>query len=358
MAGERINHDAIRLLVYSLAIEQPTFTAPALSKMSHLPVSALSQRMPPSRQPGGQEMVFQANVRPDYQQQSAESNSRQRTSQAELYAKKPWMKNPQMLEGIVPDSEREGTNEDGIPRKLAWLAKHGYTIHTYEEMLTARIPAPQISRKERRRYLIERKKVIYENARFAREAAQSTERHPTTGPATTTSPRSAYSQSSHRHHTPEPAYSAPSPYPSGNSSRHGSVAPMSRHQSVAPQTGHNDQFDTASWMDASFGQVDPAFLPEAALPPDAVLMAEINELFTPEEQVMYGFVQPGHEQYMNVPDAYWQQGQAGGPQNAYSLYNQTGSCQAQYPRGMVVPEFPNYPAGQGGSSYGSSQYRR
>ncbi|KDN50313.1 hypothetical protein RSAG8_01649, partial [Rhizoctonia solani AG-8 WAC10335] len=251
--------------------------------MSQLPVTALNARVPVSRRPGGQESVWQASVPQAYHQHSAGHRAPHSSND-----NKPWLQSPEMFEGLVPASEREGTNSDGIPRKLAWLAKNGYTVHTYEEILSSRTPAPQISRKERRRLLMERKKVIYDNAKYAHaeaKATKSSRRQPPTGPATSTAPRSAYS------HQPSPA---PERYPS--------EAPMMPYQAPAPV----QQLDPSQWMDSSFYEIDPAFLPDAALPFDpAALMAEVNELFTHEEQIAYGLVPQGY--YQGQPEQYYQQ---------------------------------------------------
>ncbi|CAE6422417.1 unnamed protein product [Rhizoctonia solani] len=272
--------------------------------MSQLPVSALSARVPVSRRPGGQESVWQANV-----PQGPHSTSSRPPH--DPHANKPWLKSPEMFESLVPASEREGTNSDGVPRKLAWLAKNGYTVHTYQEILSSRTPAPQISRKERRRLLVERKKVIYENARFAHEEAKSSRssrKQPPTGPATSMTSRSAYS------HQPSPA---PERYPS--------EAPMMSYEAPIPV----QQLDPSQWMDSSFYEIDPAFLPDAALPFDpAALMAEVNDLFTHEEQIAYGLVPQGY--YQGQYGAYPQQGQYAGNQ---------------------VPEFPAYSGAQGVNSY-------
>ncbi|KAG8691337.1 hypothetical protein FRC11_004894 [Ceratobasidium sp. 423] len=283
--------------------------------MSQMPVTALSARVAPSRRPGGQESVWQANVPQAYHQHSADPRTTYDPN-----ASKPWLKNPEMLESLVPASEREGTNSDGIPRKLAWLAKNGYTVHTYEEILSSRTPAPQISRKERRRLLMERKKVIYENTKFAHETAKAkrpSRKQPPTGPATIMAPRGAYS------HEPSPA---PERYPS--------EAPMMPYDAPSPA----QQLDPSQWMDSSFYQVDPAFLPNAALPLDPALMAEMNDLFTQEEQVAYGLVP--QEFYQAQPEQYYQ--------HQYNAYPQQG----QYPGNVAVPEFPTYPSGN------SYNYRR
>ncbi|CAE6411213.1 unnamed protein product [Rhizoctonia solani] len=282
--------------------------------MSQMPVTALSARVAASRRTGGQESVWQADVPQAYHQHSADPRTTYDPN-----ASKPWLKNPEMLESLVPASEREGTNSHGIPRKLAWLAKNGYTVHTYDEILSSRTPAPQISRKERRRLLIERKKVIYENAKFAHEAAKAkspSKRQLPTGPTTSTIPRSAYS------HEPSPA---PERYPS--------EAPMMPYDVPSPA----QQLDPSQWMDSSFYQIDPAFLPDAALPLDPALMVEMNDLFTQEEQVAYGLVPQGFHQ---TQEQYYQQ--------QYNTYPQQG----QYSRNVTVPEFPTYP---GSNSY---NYRR
>ena len=95
--------------------------------MSQLPVTALLKAIPASRQTAGQTINWQADVPPDYLRVPTPPELRQ-DIQDELNARKPWLKNPAMLDGIVPESERHGNNEDGIPRKLAWLAKNGYTV--------------------------------------------------------------------------------------------------------------------------------------------------------------------------------------------------------------------------------------
>jgi hypothetical protein len=89
--------------------------------MSQLPVTALSQRIAPSHRPGGQESVWQADVQPDYQHQTDSKGSKG------VGSRRPRSEGPKALDDLVPKSERKGLNEDGIPRKLAWLAKHGRT---------------------------------------------------------------------------------------------------------------------------------------------------------------------------------------------------------------------------------------
>ncbi|CAE6428800.1 unnamed protein product [Rhizoctonia solani] len=288
--------------------------------MSQLPVTALNAQVAPSRRMGGQESVWQADVSQTYHQHSADPHSSYNPN-----ASKPWLKNPESLESLVPASEREGTNSDGIPKKLAWLARNGYTVHTYEEILSSRTPAPQVSRKERRRLLMERKKAIYENAKLAHESAKAkgpSRRQPPAGLATTTTPRSAYS------HQPSPA---PECYPS--------EATMMPYDTPSPA----QQIDPSNWMDSYFYEINPAFLPDAALPFDpAALMAEVNELFTHEEQISYGFVPQGY--YQAQPDQYYQQPQ-------YGVYPQQG----QYSGGVAVPGFPSHPGTQAGNSY---NYRR
>ncbi|KAH7345123.1 hypothetical protein B0J17DRAFT_712731 [Rhizoctonia solani] len=288
--------------------------------MSQLPVTALSAQVAPSRRAVGHESVWQADVPQTYHQHSADPRG-----SYDPNASKPWLKNPELLESLVPASEREGTNSDGIPRKLAWLAKNGYTVHTYKEILSSRTPAPQIPRKERRRLLMERKKVIYENAKFVHEEAKAkkpSRRQPPTGSATSTTPSSAYS------HQPSPA---PEYYPS--------EAPMMPYDAPSPA----QQIDPSNWMDSYFYEIDPAFLPDAALPFDpATLMAEVNELFTHEEQVSYGFVPQGY--YQAQPDQYYQQQQ-------YGVYRQQG----QYSGNMAIPGFPGHPGTQGSNSYNYRQ---
>ena len=97
------------------------------------------------------------------------------------------------------------------------------------------------------------------------------------------------------------------------------------------------QVDPSQWMDSSFYEIDPAFLPDAALPFDpAALMAEVNELFTHEEQVAYGLVPQGY--YQGQSEQYYQQQQ-------YGAYPQQG----QYSGNMATPEFPAYHGTQGGN---------
>ncbi|CAE6421936.1 unnamed protein product [Rhizoctonia solani] len=275
--------------------------------MSQMPVAALNARVPPSRRPSGHESVWQADVSQAYQQHSADPRT-----PYDPNASKPWVKNPEMLESLVPASEREGTNSDGIPKKLAWLAKNGYTVHTYEEILSSRNPGPQISRKERRRLLMERKKAIYENAKSLHEAAkakQPSRRQPPTGPAMSTAPRGAYSHQSS---------SAPE--------RYSCEAPMTMCDDTAPV----EQVDISSWINGYFKDVDPAFLPSAGLPLEVALFIEVNNLFSYEEQVAEGLIPEGcdlsqHEQYYQ-------------PQ--------------QQDFENVAPQFPNFP------STGSYTYRR
>lgn len=95
--------------------------------MSQLPVTALLKAIPASRHTSGQTIVWQADVPSDYHHAPTPPELRQ-GQQDDLNARKPWLNNPAMLDDIVPESERHGHNEDGIPRKLAWLAKNGYTV--------------------------------------------------------------------------------------------------------------------------------------------------------------------------------------------------------------------------------------
>jgi hypothetical protein len=115
--------------------------------MSYLPVTALKERMPVAPQPGGQTFVWQADVQPDYARHPAYPERQQRLEH-HLDARKLCLKNPELVEGLVPHSEREGTNKDGISRKLAWLARNGYTvvsIQTYVHIKVAINSTPPTS---------------------------------------------------------------------------------------------------------------------------------------------------------------------------------------------------------------------
>ncbi|CAE7105519.1 unnamed protein product [Rhizoctonia solani] len=252
--------------------------------MSQMPVTALNSRVPVSRRPSGQESVWQASVSQSYQQNSADPRA-----PYDPNASKPWLKSPEMLESLVPPSEREGTNSDGVPKRLAWLAKNGYTVHTYEEILSSRTRAPQISRKERRRLLMERKKMIFENAKCAHEEAKAPKKQSSTGLAANTTARGAYS------HQISPV---PERYPS--------EAP--RIPCEAPQ------LDPSTYLDSLFSDADNAFSPYASAPFD-VVMVELNDAYTHEEQIAYGF----------VPDYFYEHG--------------------------AHPEFPAYPSTQSGNAY-------
>ncbi|KAF8707784.1 Glucose-6-phosphate 1-epimerase, partial [Rhizoctonia solani] len=275
-------------------------------------IAALNARVPASRRTNAQESVWQADVPQEYHQHSADPRT-----PYDPNTSKPWLKNPEMLQSLVPPSEREGINSDGISKKLAWLAKNGYTVHTYDEMLSSRDLGPQISRKERRRLMIERKKAIYEKAKSAHEASKASRpsrRQPPTGPATTMTPKGAYSY--------QPS-TAPDHYPS-------ETPVAARESSVSVQ-----QIDPSKWLESSFHEVDPAFLPDAGLPADLALMAELNELFTHDEQVAYGFVPKG---YYSAQDECYQRQQ-------YGAYPQQG----HYSGNAAAPEFPHYPTTPGGS---------
>ncbi|KAF8604960.1 hypothetical protein BDV93DRAFT_605475 [Ceratobasidium sp. AG-I] len=314
--------------------------------MSQLPVTALLKAIPASRQTAGQTITWQADVPPDYLRLPTPPELRQ-DMQDELNARKPWLKNPAMLDDIVPESERHGHNEDGIPRKLAWLAKHGYTVHSYNEILSAETLPPQTSRKERRQLLAEKKRVQHANNERAREAAKasSSSRRSNKGPAMSVSPRGAYSHaptsgssmspppSTPAYYTPSPEYSAPSPAPS-RSSRTGSVQPHAHTYSHSRATPTPDpQLDASTWLD-SFHPVNPDFLPEAALPPNQAMMAEINGIYAQE----YGYAQPAH----------------GEGYSGYPVYEQPVMQYA----GPVRPEFPAYSGAQAGSSGYQAQYQR
>ncbi|KAG8744417.1 hypothetical protein FRC10_010195 [Ceratobasidium sp. 414] len=271
--------------------------------------------MPAAPQPPGEASVWQANVQPDFNHPQV-----QQRLENHLDSSRPWVNNSEVLEHLVPASEREGINEDGISRKLAWLAKNGFTVYPYEELVAAQppYPPPKLSRKDLRKLAEERKRIEYAKLEqvinhLSRKSPEARKKAKELGPAMVMAPRGEHM----RAHQPVPP-SLRDDYPAlPQDSLHAQAVARHRESTVS--------LDASTWLDQQQQQYDPAFLPEAAFPPvpDVYGASGSSSTFASEGPYTHAYAQPGY------PQSYWGPNPQGG--HASNGYPATHGQVSPYP---------------------------
>ncbi|QRV76168.1 hypothetical protein RhiJN_04183 [Ceratobasidium sp. AG-Ba] len=229
--------------------------------MSYLPVSAHTKRMPATPQPPGKASVWKASIGPDWSR--PEYNQR---LEHHIDGSRPGAQNVETLEHLVPESEREGVDRNGISRKLAWLAKNGFTVNTYDEIVASqsRVKPPKLTPKERRK--IAQEELLIAHAEFEQELQRLERESPRRpkkgrpkkdkqlGPAWVQAPRGKYALE--KQTTPPPRKPSEAPQ---------AVVIPGQEQTT---TMAGDSFDASAWLDShqQQQQFDPSFLPEAMYP--------------------------------------------------------------------------------------------
>ncbi|KAG9128326.1 hypothetical protein FRC07_000834 [Ceratobasidium sp. 392] len=253
--------------------------------------------MPAAPQPPGQTSVWQANPQwpqPSNPQRRRGTENRQDGSAAGL---EDW----ETLERMIPPSEREGTNEHGIPRKLLWLAENGYpNMYPREETVAAQDPQP--ARKDRRQI---QEELRAEQMKFQEVLKQVSKNNPKSrktakdlGPAFVKAPRGKWAN-------------APPPNQPPAQSERPNEPTMRMNAEVAARNHElNTTLDASTWLDSYQQQqyqqqYNPAFAPEAAHPPtpEAYGTTGSGSTSTSEEQYAYAYTQPGQQPYYD-PSGY------------------------------------------------------
>ncbi|KAG8693545.1 hypothetical protein FRC09_010433 [Ceratobasidium sp. 395] len=263
--------------------------------------------MPAIPQPPGQVSVWQADARSDFSHQQSRHGSGSLVDNS-----RPWIHDPGSLYHLVPASEREGVNQDGIPRHIAWLAKHGYTTHSYQEIVAARASRqpPKPTRKDIEEELrIEQMKLQEVLKNVPKGSSRSRRRAKDLGPAMVMAPRGEHAVANQPAQPPQDSHFD------------------ELDAEAIARDCENAIIDTSAWLD-SFQQqqrYDSAFGPAAALPPASVYdgVNGFASTSAPEDQYAHAYNQSGYQQPYFSPDGY----------------------------SALQPRFPSYPGTNGYSSY-------